>query len=405
VTRTVFHGGNVFDGTMAPITAADVVVEDGRIVEVGPGLDGDDGVECTGQTVLPGLFDTHTHVIFSTLDWVEELVTPFSFKFYDAMRNLEATLATGITTVRDAAGADAGIKKAVDDGVIAGPRMRISVNMLSQTGGHADGWLRSGVDLDLEWPGSPSGLVDGPDAVRRKVREMIRAGADVIKVATSGGVLSPTDDPRHPHFRPDELEEMVAEATAAGIYVMAHAQGADGIKNAVRAGIRSIEHGIYLDDEGIELMLERGTWLVPTLVAPLGVLDAVDAGASLPASTIEKARSVVDVHRRNVGRAITAGVKVAMGTDSGVAPHGANLRELEELVRCGMSPQQALVATTSNAAALMGVGDELGTLAPGTRADLVQLDGDPLEVATLRERVRRVWKDGVLVVDEGKVLR
>jgi len=289
--------------------------------------------------------------------------------------------------------------------VIAGPRMRISVNMLSQTGGHADGWLRSGVDLDLEWPGSPSGLVDGPESVRRKVREMIRAGADVIKVATSGGVLSPTDDPRHPHFRPDELEEMVAEATAAGIYVMAHAQGADGIKNAVRAGIRSIEHGIYLDDEGIELMLERGTWLVPTLVAPLGVLDAVDAGASLPASTIEKARSVVDVHRRNVGRAITAGVKVAMGTDSGVAPHGANLRELEELVRCGMSPQQALVATTSSAAALMGLGDELGTLAPGTRADLVLLDGDPLEVATLRERVRRVWKDGVLVVDEGKVLR
>ena len=405
LTRTLFHGGMVFDGTMAPIAAADVVVEDDRIVEVGPGLDGDEGIDCTGRTLLPGLFDTHTHVIFSTLDWVEELVTPFSFRFYDAMRNLEATLATGITTVRDAGGADAGVKKAVDDGVIAGPRMRISVNMLSQTGGHADGWLRSGVDLDVEWPGSPSGRVDGPDAVRRKVREMIRAGADVIKVATSGGVLSPTDDPRHPHFRPDELEEMVAEATAAGIYVMAHAQGADGIKNAVRAGIRSIEHGIYLDDEGIELMLERGTWLVPTLVAPLGVLDAVDAGASLPASTVEKAKAVIDVHRRNVGRAITAGVKVAMGTDSGVAPHGANLRELEELVRCGMSPQQALVATTSSAAALMGLDDALGTLAPGMRADLVLLDGDPLEMTTLRERIRQVWQDGVVAVDEGKVLR
>jgi imidazolonepropionase-like amidohydrolase len=401
----LFHGGTIFDGTSGPIAQADVVVEDGRVVDVAPGLDGDERVDCTGRTVLPGLFDTHTHVIFSTLDWVEELVTPFSFKFYDAMRNLEKTLGTGITTVRDAAGADAGIKKAVDDGVIAGPRMRISVNMLSQTGGHADGWLRSGVDLDLEWPGAPSGRVDGPDAVRRKVREMIRAGADVIKVATSGGVLSPTDDPRHPHFRPDELEEMVAEATAAGIYVMAHAQGAEGIKNAVRAGIRSIEHGIYLDDEGIDLMLQHGTWLVPTLVAPLGVLDAVDAGASLPASTIDKARAVVDVHRSNVSRAIAAGVKVAMGTDSGVGPHGANLRELEELVRCGMSPQQALVATTSSAAELMGLGEELGTLAPGTRADLVLVDGDPLEVATLRERVRQVWKDGVLVVDDGKVLR
>ena len=405
MTRTLFRGGRVFDGTMAPLTEADVVVEDGRIVEVGPGLDGDESVDCTGRTVLPGLFDAHTHVIFSTLDWVEELVTPFSFKFYDAMRNLEATLATGITTVRDAAGADAGIKKAVDEGVIAGPRMRISVNMLSQTGGHADGWVRSGVDLDLEWPGNPSGRVDGPDAVRRKVREMIRAGADVIKVATSGGVLSPTDDPRHPHFRPDELEEMVAEATAAGIYVMAHAQGAEGIKNAVRAGIRSIEHGIYLDDEGIDLMLQRGTWLVPTLVAPLGVLDAVDAGASLPASSVEKAKAVVEVHQQAVGGAIAAGVKVAMGTDSGVAPHGANLRELDLLVRCGMSPQQALIATTSSAAELMGLDEELGTLEPGKRADLVLLDGDALEVATLRERVRQVWKDGVLVAEDGKVLR
>jgi imidazolonepropionase-like amidohydrolase len=405
VTRTVFRGGTVFDGTMAPLAEADVVIEDDRIVEVGDGLDGDESVDCTGQTVLPGLFDTHTHVIFSTLDWVEELVTPFSFKFYDAMRNLQATLATGITTVRDAAGADAGVKKAVDEGVIAGPRMLISVNMLSQTGGHADGWLRSGVDLDLEWPGNPSGRVDGPDAVRRKVREMIRAGADVIKVATSGGVLSPTDDPRHPHFRPDELEEMVAEATAAGIYVMAHAQGAEGIKNAVRAGIRSIEHGIYLDDEGIDLMLQRGTWLVPTLVAPFGVLDAVDAGASLPASTVEKAKAVVEVHQQAVGRAIAAGVQVAMGTDSGVAPHGANLRELDLLVRCGMSPQQALVATTSSAAELMGLGDDLGTLEPGKRADLVLLEGDPLDVGTLRERVRQVWKDGVLVVEDGKVLR
>jgi imidazolonepropionase-like amidohydrolase len=405
VTRTVFQGGTVFDGTTAPLADADVVIEDGRIVEVGPGLDGDESVDCTGRTVLPGLFDTHTHVIFSTLDWVEELVTPFSFKFYDAMRNLEATLATGITTVRDAAGADAGIKKAVEEGVIVGPRMQISVNMLSQTGGHADGWLRSGVDLDLEWPGNPSGRVDGPDAVRRKVREMIRAGADVIKVATSGGVLSPTDDPRHPHFRPDELEEMVAEATAAGIYVMAHAQGAEGIKNAVRAGIRSIEHGIYLDDEAIDLMLQRGTWLVPTLVAPLGVLDAADAGASLPASSVEKAKAVVEVHQQAVGRAIAAGVKLAMGTDSGVAPHGANLRELDLLVRCGMSPQQALVATTSSAAELMGLGDELGTLEPGKRADLVILDGDPLEVATLRERVRQVWKDGALAAEDGKVLR
>jgi len=395
----------VFDGTMAPIGDADVVIEAGRIVDVGLGLDGDERVDCAGLTVLPGLFDTHTHVMFSSLDWVEALMTPFSFMYYDAIRNLAATLSTGITTVRDASGADAGVQKAVDDGVIPGPRMQLSITMLSQTGGHNDGWVPSGVDLNLDWPGSPSGIVDGPEEVRRKVRELIRAGADVIKVATSGGVLSPTDDPRHPHFRPDELDAIVAEASAAGLFVMAHAQGAEGIKNAIRAGIRSIEHGIFLDDEGIDLMLERGVWLVPTLVAPLGVLDAAAAGASIPEVSVQKARDTVEVHEASVARAIDAGVRVAMGTDSGVAPHGANLRELDRLVRCGLSPQQALVATTSSAAELMGLGDELGTLEPGKRADLVLLAGDPLEVTTLRERVRQVWKDGVLVVDDGKVLR
>ena len=405
MTRTVFHGGRVFDGTMAPIAEADVAIEDERIVEVGPGLDGDDRVDCTGATVLPGLFDCHTHVLFATLDWVEELVTPFSFQYYVAEQNLAATLAAGVTSIRDAGGADAGIKKAVTDGVIPGPRMQISVAPLSQTGGHFDGWLPSGTNLDVVWPGMPSGIVDGPDAVRRKVREVIRAGADVIKVATSGGVLSPNDQPRHPHFRLDELQEMVAEAAAAERWVMAHAQGAEGIRNAVEAGIRSIEHGIFLDEQGIAMMLERGTWLVPTLVAPLGVIEAAEAGASIPAASVLKARDLVDTHRAAVGRAIDAGVKVALGTDSGVSPHGQNLRELAEMVECGLEPQQALVAASSSAAELLGVSDELGTLEPGKRADVVVIEGDALEVATIRDRIRHVWKDGSLVAENGKVLR
>ena len=224
----------------------------------------------------------------------------------------------------------------------------------------------------------------------------------MIKVATSGGVLSPTDDPRHPHFRPDELEEMVAEATAAGIYVMAHAQGPGHQERG--AGRRPVDRTRdYLDDEGIDLMLQRGTWLVPTLVAPLGC-----STRWMPAPRCRRPRSKARRWSRctsAVGGAIAAGVKVAMGTDSGVAPTARTARELDLLVRCGMSPQQALVATTSSAAELMGLGDELGTLEPGKRADLVVLDGDPLEVATLRERVRQVWKDGVLVAEDGKVLR
>ena len=197
--------------------------------------------------------------------------------------------------------------------------MQISIIMLSQTGGHGDDWYASGVEVSLfvPHPGRPSGIVDGPDEVRRKVREVLRAGADVIKVATSGGVLSPRDDPRHAHLRPDELEALVEEATAAGVFVMAHAQGADGIKNAVRAGIRSIDHGIFLDDEAIELMKERGTWFVPTLVAPQGVLDAVAAGVQLPPAIVDKARMVVDIHRAAFRHAVEAGVRIAMGTDSG----------------------------------------------------------------------------------------
>jgi imidazolonepropionase-like amidohydrolase len=246
-------------------------------------------------------------------------------------------------------------------------------------------------------PGVPETIVDGPDEMRAKVRELVRMGADVIKVATSGGVLSPRDKPTHAHFRLAELEVLVEEATAAGIFVMAHAQAAPGIKNAVRAGIRSIDHGIYLDDEAIELMLERGTWLVPTLVAPRGVIDAADAGASIPEASVAKAREVVETHTASFARAVAAGVKVAMGTDSGVTPHGENLRELALMVDGGMTPMQAIVATTSSAAELMGLDDELGTIEPGKRADLVVVDGDPLDVATLAERVSSVYKDGVQV--------
>jgi imidazolonepropionase-like amidohydrolase len=396
MTRTVFRGGSVFDGTGADPAPADVVIEDGRIVDVGTGLDADDAVELAGKTLLPGLFDCHVHVTTSHVDVWKLANTPFSYRFYGAERNLGLTLRAGITSVRDASGADLGIQQALRDGLIEGPRMQISIAMLSQTGGHADDWLVSGVHLPLTppYPGLPSGIVDGPDEVRRKVRELHRDGANVIKVATSGGVLSPRDNPAHAHFSPEELDVLVAEATAAGMYVMAHAQGADGIKNAVRAGIRSIEHGIFLDAEAIDLMLARGTWLVPTLVAPQGVIDAAAAGVVFPPGVLEKATSLIDVHRRNVGTAMAAGVRVAMGTDAGVTPHGRNLRELVLMHDLGMTPAAVLEATTRSAAQLMGVDGDLGTIERGKIADLVVVDGDPYELATLPDRIKAVWFDG-----------
>jgi imidazolonepropionase-like amidohydrolase len=400
MTRILFQGGSVFDGTGAAPALADVVVEDGRILEVGTGLDGDQNIDCTGSHLLPGLFDTHVHVMLSHIDMWQIVQTPFSYRFFEAAKNLGATVRAGITTVRDAGGADLGVKQAVEDGLIVGPRMQISLTMLSQTGGHGDGWMASGsvVDVFSRYPGMPDAIVDGVDEIRRKVRELIRAGADVIKVATSGGVLSPRDDPAHAHFRLAELEVLVEEATAAGISVMAHAQATIGIKNAIQAGIRSIEHGIYLDDESIEMMLERGTFLVPTLVAPTGVLRAAEAGAQIPEASLTKARDVIEAHRDSFGRAVAAGVKIAMGTDTGVTPHGENLAELALMVEGGMTPHQALVATTRTAAELMGLDDELGTLEPGKRADLVMVEGDPFEVAKLPNRITQVWKDGARIV-------
>lgn len=398
MTRTLFHGGQVFDGES--MGTADVVVEDGRFLQIGQDLDGDEAIDCRGRTVLPGLFDTHVHLALNNIDLWRIVQTPFSYRFFESTHNLAATVRAGITTVRDAGGADLGMKQAVDDGLVPGPRMQISLAMLSQTGGHGDPWLPSGgmVDLLPPYPGMPDTLVDGCDEMRKKVRELVRAGADVIKVATSGGVLSPRDNPTHAHFSLEELQTLVAEASAAGIWVMAHAQATEGIKNAIRAGIRSIEHGIYLDDEAIGMMLERGTYLVPTLIAPRGVTMAVEAGAQIPEASIRKAEEVVEVHRESFRLAVEAGVKVAMGTDSGVTPHGANLMELSLMVDGGMTPLEALTATTKTAAELMGVDGELGMIAEGKTADLVIAGGDPFEFDTLGQRVEQVWMAGSRVV-------
>ena len=398
--RLVLGGGLIFDGRGSDPAPADIAIEGERIVELGSGLDGDERIDVGGRTLLPGLFDCHVHVTISNVNQWAIIQRPFSYQFFEAARNLGATLRTGITTVREAGGADLGIKQAQADGLFDGPRLQISLRMISQTGGHGDDWFASGVSVPLipPHPGAPSAIVDGADEMRRTVRTLVRHGADVIKVATSGGVMSPRDKPTHAHFRDEELRVLVEEASAAGIGVMAHAQAADGIKAAVRAGIRSIEHGIYLDDEAISLMLERGTWLVPTLVAPRGVIAAADAGMAIPEASLAKARALVDAHRASFARAVAAGVRVAMGTDSGVTPHGQNLRELALMVEGGMTPAQALVATTSSAAELLGMADELGTLEVGKRADVVVVRGDAYEVDSLAERIEAVYQDGRRVV-------
>jgi imidazolonepropionase-like amidohydrolase len=393
--RTLFSGGSVFDAASATVAPADVVVEDGLVLEVGPGLDGDEAVDVTDRVLLPGLFDAHVHVTFTHLDAGRALFEPFSLRWFQAVENLRATLAVGITTARDAGYTDDGVKQAVDQGLVPGPRLRIAVAMVSQTGGHADDWLPSGALTEVTYPGIPHTLVDGRDSARRVVRALIRAGADQIKVATTGGGLSAHTDPHRSQLRDDELAEIVVEAAAAGRDVMAHAHAASGVVAAVRAGVRSIEHGTLLNEEAVALMAERGTFLVPTLSAPYGVLEAAAAGASLPTGAEAKARELIESHATSFAMALDAGVPIAMGTDAPVWPHGRNLEELGRMADAGMAPLETWRAASLTAARLMRLDHELGSLEPGKRADLVVLAGDLEDLGDLAGRVEQVWKDGV----------
>ncbi|MFZ5814271.1 MAG: amidohydrolase family protein [Bacillota bacterium] len=408
----LIHNATLIDGTGAPpVPNGAVLLEGNRIKAVGPmaAIAQPAGevtrLDAGGGFILPGLIDTHVHLMLQGMNLTQMLASPFSLKFYQAIDYMRRTLEAGITTVRDAGGADAGVKQAVEQGLIPGPRMQISISILSTTGGHADFWMPAGVDIPLfgGYPGNPNGICDGVEQVRKKVREVLRAGAEVIKVCSTGGVLSPTDHPEFTQFTPEELAVMVQEAAyRKGIKVMAHAQGAEGVKNAIRAGVHSIEHGIFLDDEAIELMLERGTFLVPTLLAPLAVVEQAEQVGTMPEHGIRKAKEVLAIHRESIARAYKAGVKIAMGTDAGVMPHGTNLRELGLMCEIGMSPMEAIVATTKVAAECLGWEDRVGTLAPGKLADLIITRTDPLaEIRSLErtENITLVIKDGQVVKD------
>ncbi|WP_066941970.1 metal-dependent hydrolase family protein [Microtetraspora fusca] len=394
--RTIYRGAAVHDGTGAPPVTADLVVADGRIEAAGHADPATPVVDVSGRSIIPGLIDCHTHVTLPTLDPLRLMNTPLSHRFLETGRTLATTLDLGITTVRDAGGADAGIAQAVADGVVRGPRVRTAIAMISPTGGHSDPWRLSGVDarwLFPLYPGMPDSVADGPVGLRRVVREIVRAGADVIKVAVSGGISSPRDDPRHCQLRQDELGALVEEAGAAGLRVMAHAHGPAAITAAVRAGVASIEHGVFIDEESIALMVEHGTFLVPTLTAARAFLKV----ASADPDSLAQAREAVAVHETNLRRALAAGVRVAMGSDSGFSPHGRNLDELAALASAGLDRAQVLRSATSGAAELLGLDHEIGTLRPGMRADFCVVTGDPLDFAGLADRIEAVYQDGVLV--------
>ena len=406
--RTLYRDLTLIDGTGGvPVTDAAVVVEGRTIVYAGPAAGapasppGERVVDLGGRVLLPGFFDTHVHLgmedsrelLNNTLDRTRSL---HAFETGDRMRR---TLAAGVTSVRDLGGADAGFRLAQERGLVRGPRMSVALRLMSHTGGHADFTLPSGVSLQECGGHTVAEIVDSVQEARVAARRLMRDGADVIKVCATGGVSSPSDTPDDEGLTVEEIAAIVEEAGRhGGRPVAAHAQGAAGIRNAVRGGAASIEHGYLVDDEGIDMMLERGTFLVPTL----STFDFEDRLHLMTPKAVETKRALADRTFERVSEAVRRGVRVALGTDAGISPHGSNLAELRHLVGVGLSPMAAIVAGTRDAAALVGAADTLGTVEAGKTADLVVCDGDPLvDIALLGdpERVVMVVQDGEVVKD------
>ena len=378
------------------LIGGDRIKEIGPTVEVEPRIPaGAATVDLSHSTVLPGLIDAHTHLTFDPgSTGYRGLSISAPREALIGARNARVTLEAGFTTVRTVGAggySDIALRDAIAAGDVPGPRIDASGPAIGITGGHCDSNL-----LAPEFHHCGDGVANGVPAVMAKVRENIKYGADVIKFCATGGVLSKGDSPDLEQFSPEEMRAIIAEAHRLGRKVAAHAHGAQGIKDAVEAGVDSIEHGSFVNDEDIQLMKQHGTYLVPTLYLSDWFMDNYQA-LGLTDDMVAKAKYVMPAARQNVARAFRAGVKVAFGTDAAVYPHGLNAREFAVMVKLGLTPLGAIQAATINAADLLGWSDRVGSLEPGHYADLIAVDGDPLADVTTLERVKFVMKGGQLV--------
>jgi len=407
---TVLKASHLFDGKSDQVVSPGVVVvQDGKIVAAGAKVSepaGAEVIELGDATLLPGLMDAHTHMTFeATGDWKKDELDGFKKPIpqlaIEASAYARRTLLAGFTSVRDLGSSDLidiGLRNAIDAGVVPGPRMQVSVHAISARGGHCDSTAGYRPGL-LKEPGIEEGVADGPDQVRAAVRFNAKHGANVIKVCASGGVLSLTDKVDSPQLTQAELDALVSEAHALGRKAAAHAHGAEAAKRAIRAGIDSIEHGSFVDDEGLDLMKQKGTYFVYTPV--LCMMDRL-ARAGAPANVVGKAKAATSAAERTIKRALAKGVKVAFGSDAAVCPHGSQVAQFADLVRVGMKPLAALRAATSVDAKLLEVDDKLGTLEAGKLADVIAVPGDPSGDVRVIEKVFFVMKDGVVYRNDGK---
>jgi imidazolonepropionase-like amidohydrolase len=401
----VIKAARLFDGRSNALQQPGlVVVREGRIVAVGAGAAipvGAEIIDLGDATLSPGFMDAHTHLrddpgTDTASSRLEQLQKPVSEMALEAAAVARRTLMAGFTTVRDLGSRDfidVGLRNAIARGRAVGPRMLVAVRGIGTTGGHCDptNSFRFGLfDPDQH----PPTVANGPDAVRAAVRWNVKFGADVIKTCATGGVLSLNDDVDSPQLTQAELDALVDQAHTQRKRAAAHAHGAEGAKRAIRAGIDSIEHGSFLDEEALKMMVQRGTFYVPTLMAIQGLRERLAAGVRFDPRVEKKARAAMASIDETVSKSIRMGVRIAFGTDAGVYPHGRNAEELRLLVDRGMRPIDALKAATSVDAELFGVSDRLGSLVAGYVADIVAMPGDPIADIRAAERVFFVMKEG-----------
>ena len=401
----LIHAGRVVDGRAERAAGqSTLVVEDGRIAEVASGFRSpapdDELIDLSHHTVLPGLMDLHVHLSgeMSAKAYLEEFTLDEADVALKAVVYARRTLDAGFTTVRDLGDAyrvTIALRDAIARGDIPGPRIFAAGKSIATTGGHADptnGWAAA-IAGD---PGPADGVVNGTDEARAAVRQRYKEGSDLIKVTATGGVLSLAASGQNPQFAEDELEAIVTTARDYGFHVAAHAHGAEGMKRAVRAGVWSIEHGTYMDDETIRLMREQGTWYVPTILAGRFVAEKSEVDGYFPEIVRPKAAAIGPQIQETFAKAWRAGVKIAFGTDTGVSPHGENAREFVYMVEAGMPAMTAIRSATSVAAEFLGIADRLGTIEAGKLADLIAVEGDPVEDISRLQAVRFVMKEGVV---------
>ena len=407
----VLRAARIFDGKSNAVTSPGVVVvSDGKIVGVGAAAAvpaGAETIDLGDATLLPGFIDAHTHLtgIYSedhdrqTLRLLEETIPQLAI---ETTLNARITLMAGFTTVRDVGAEhylDVGLRNAIEKGVVPGPRMLVSVHAIGATGGHCDdnGFREGATGAET---GPAEGIVNGADQARRAVRLAHKYGATVIKTCATGGVLSLVDQVDSPQLTQAELDALVDEAHALKLKTAAHAHGNEGAKRAVRAGIDSIEHGSFLEDDTLELMKSRGTYYIPTLMAAEGLRERLAHGGKIPPEIQAKAERAMKAIPETFKRALTKGVKIGLGTDSSVYPHGRNAEEFHQMVDLGMKPIDALKAGTSADADLLGLADKIGTLETGKLADVVAVPGDPSQNIRETEHVFFVMKEGRIYKNE-----